>query len=603
MMTCRRSLWALAAVALGTVVFAPAPLAAQTDVEEFGRLHGATPPPSFYATLRAQPNAFQFSPDNGWIKRARAVARQRTALRSMAMVGAIRAPHARVANGVLTGVLNVPVFLILFSDTDSTTLVASVPRATIESRLYGTLPAPPYSIHTYYRELSNDNLLVNGTVLEWTRVANPGAYYEGAAGCNGLGFCGRVRELVSEIAQIHDAGVDFGQFDNDGPDGVPNSGDDDGFVDAVVLIHPEVDGSCKALNPAAQDNIWAHKWNVTPPVSTTDNALSGGTIRVRDYIIQGGQGGDDGCASNEPQAMGLVAHETGHLFGLPDLYDTDNPTNSGGIGLWGVMGAGFRQLPHRPAHMTAWTRAELGWVTEVMISRDTVIDISPIETSDTAYVLPIAGSNEYFLLGNRQPIGSDSLLIEPGLLIWHIDSVLTRQRGSPLNTVNTFLPYGVALEQADGLDSLDMPLTGNRGDAGDPWPGSFARTEFSFKTTPSTDRNDGTQTFIKVDQIQQLTPLGGGAVSARITFGTAPALATADVVEHLIGMTMPLSADALAYLDIMGNQNGQFDVGDFLAWVESPGAQLSAAAFSRVIPAASDASVRGAEPERRGRQR
>ena len=29
--------------------------------------------------------------------------------------------------------------------------------------------------------------------------------------------------------------VDFGLFDNDGPDGVPNSGDDDGYVDIVFI--------------------------------------------------------------------------------------------------------------------------------------------------------------------------------------------------------------------------------------------------------------------------------------------------------------------------------------------------------------------------------
>ena len=33
------------------------------------------------------------------------------------------------------------------------------------------------------------------------------------------------------------------------------------------------------------------------------------------------QGGDSGCSSDEPQSMGVVAHETGHLFDLPDLYE------------------------------------------------------------------------------------------------------------------------------------------------------------------------------------------------------------------------------------------------------------------------------------------
>jgi hypothetical protein len=53
-----------------------------------------------------------------------------------------------------------------------------------------------------------------------------------------------------------DADVDFGQFDNDGPDGSPNSGDDDGYVDTVLLVQPEIGGECRKA--AALKNIWSH---------------------------------------------------------------------------------------------------------------------------------------------------------------------------------------------------------------------------------------------------------------------------------------------------------------------------------------------------------
>ena len=39
-----------------------------------------------------------------------------------------------------------------------------------------------------------------------------------------------------EILEQADAHIDFSDFDNDGPDGLPNSGDDDGFVDAVFIV-------------------------------------------------------------------------------------------------------------------------------------------------------------------------------------------------------------------------------------------------------------------------------------------------------------------------------------------------------------------------------
>jgi len=59
---------------------------------------------------------------------------------------------------------------------------------------------------------------------------------------------------------------------------------------------------------------------------------------------------------------------------------------------------------------------------------------------------------------------------------------------------------------------------------------------------------------------------------------TVPTLATADVTAQLLGPTSPLNADQIRYLDFVGNNNGSFDVGDFLAWVKTTGAPLSAAA-------------------------
>jgi hypothetical protein len=58
---------------------------------------------------------------------------------------------------------------------------------------------------------------------------------------------------------------------------------------------------------------------------------------------------------------------------------------------------------------------------------------------------------------------------------------------------------------------------------------------------------------------------------------TVPTLATADVTAQLLGPTSPLSADQIRYLDFLGNNNGSFDIGDFLAWVKVTGAPLTGA--------------------------
>jgi len=58
---------------------------------------------------------------------------------------------------------------------------------------------------------------------------------------------------------------------------------------------------------------------------------------------------------------------------------------------------------------------------------------------------------------------------------------------------------------------------------------------------------------------------------------TVPTLATADVTAQLLGPTTPLNADQIRYLDYLGNNNGSFDIGDFLAWVKLTNAPLSSA--------------------------
>jgi hypothetical protein len=98
--------------------------------------------------------------------------------------------------------------------------------------------------------------------------------------------------------------------------------------------------------------------------------------------------------------------------------------------------------------MAAWSRAELGWVTEMLLDRDTSLVIDPVAQSDTAFVLPVAGTDEYFLLENRQAIGSDVQMHGPGLLIWHVDSALIATRRFS-NTVNGADPEALVLEQAD----------------------------------------------------------------------------------------------------------------------------------------------------------
>ena len=215
------------------------------------------------------------------------------------------------------------------------------------------------------------------------------------------------------------------------------------------------------------------------------------------------------CTSTEIMPIGTVAHETGHSFGLPDLYDTDNVSE--GIGEWGLMSSGNFTTPLSPSRMEAWSLNELGWVTIVPVTTNNTYTFDAAPLSDTAFYVRVQGANprgEYFLLENRQRQQSDSAVIryhchragDPvpcggGLLIWHVDSA---QMATPGNSVNTGSIHGLELMQADAFGNLDAAAAGNacpatsmvdgcsnRGDAGDLYPGTLVNTALVYRTNPA----------------------------------------------------------------------------------------------------------------------
>jgi M6 family metalloprotease-like protein len=352
------------------------------------------------------------------------------------------------------------------------------------------------------------------------------AYYEGASGCYGL--CsypncagGFVRDLV---AAADAAGLDWGLYDNDGPDGVPNSGDDDGTVDAVIIVHSGTGAEC-----GGNTHIWSHSfylrgWGI-PAYQTQTPRAGGGRILVDDYIIQPEQS----CWSGMIE-IGVFCHEYGHALGLPDLYDTGGEGE--GIGRWGLMSSGSwgsdGSSPERPVQFCAWSKCYLGWLTPVVVRADGVQELPAVELSASVLQLWSGGSPgaEYFLVENRQKLLNDAGLPAAGLNIWHIDESIIAD-GWFANTVNAGAVYGVALEQADGLDQLRTGA--NRGDAGDPWPGSLGRTSWHGTSSPDSRSNDGTPTGVAV---QEISP-SASTMTARIAIGVPEADATAPLVSLL----------------------------------------------------------------------
>jgi M6 family metalloprotease-like protein len=308
--------------------------------------------------------------------------------------------------------------------------------------------------------------------------------------------------------------MDWGRYDNDGPDGVPNSGDDDGFVDVLSVIHPTRGGECGGAGGG--DRIWSHRWSLSAPFGvayqTASPRTGGGVIRIDDYTIQPAVA----CSGGGLSEIGVFAHELGHAFGLPDLYDTDG--GHSGAGSWDLMSSGSwgcaGDTPESPCHMGAWSKAALGWVEVVTLAPDTdagALTLPPVATTDTVFRIDAQdGSGEYFLLENRQRVGFDVGLHEEGLLVWQVDSALVASLWAA-NRVNAGQHMGVRLRQADGEQDLDVGR--GRGDAGDPFPGSTGNVAFHTASVPSSRTFPGEPSGLTVTEIAPV----GDDVSLRVT--------------------------------------------------------------------------------------
>lgn len=530
---------------------------------------------------RARPGQFEvrgfdFPADGAWRRATGQIVTLRAALLQQGAMARLNATGAGAL--VVTGNYFVPVIPIAFSDA-----AAPFPAADYQATLFSPMPnGQAWSLKTFYEAQSRRRITLDGLVFDWITLDSTAAYYED--GCNGIGVKGpcpaRVRSRMADlllgaldaVSLGPDSAVVWNAYDNDGPDGLPNSGDDDGIVDFVTFLQAKVDGACGG------SGLWAHRFRLsgwiggqayvtrTPRRAAGGAAIPGAFLRVNSYTLQSAVGGNTSCSGSQIMPIGTVAHETGHAFGLPDLYDTDDLSNTEGIGEWGLMGAGNYARPWSPASFEAWSLAELGWVTVDTLANGRDLSVPPVQTGDTVYYAATADPGVYLLLENRQRLGSDTAMMNPaftrvkapGLLIWQVDALrVASGRGG--NSVNTGTRQGVALMQADGLNQLRSSLAGfqNRGDRGDPFPGSAGNHDFGLATSPAAVRWDGAPLDVRVDRITELadgrirlryvrrapTVIASRAAEARVRVGGVAAQAYREVLPA--GEAITFSADSI----------------------------------------------------------
>ena len=368
----------------------------------------------------------------------------------------------------LRGLVRVIIVLVEFSDAPMGTTPAH-----FRDLFFSTGTIPSGSVREYFAEVSHGLLTLTGEVVGPYRLPRTlAAYAGGQSGTDNPEP--NARTMARDAAARANADVDFGPYDNDG----------NGFVDAFIVVH----AGAGAEETGSTGDIWSHKW-----------VFSGGPFNADGTNIFGY------LTIPENSKIGVCAHELGHLiFGWPDLYDTDG--SSEGVGNWCLMGGGsWNGNGDTPAHPSAWCKANQGWVSVVNRTSNGVVTVRDVEHSHRVYRLWKNGAagKEYFLVEHRKRAKFDRLLPGEGLLVYHVDEAIDGNEDERH-------PFIKVLE-ADGRDQLQNGV--NRGDEGDPYPGSSGNDALTHTSNPSTKSYGDLDSFVTVTNITT----GARGIRARMT--------------------------------------------------------------------------------------
>ena len=381
-----------------------------------------------------------------------------------------------------------------------------------------------------------------------------------SCGTNSNGWRPGVSTFVQEVLANADRTIDFGPYD----------ANNDGQVDLVAVITPEAFGNtCDDRNGTVLDTGFSYR---TGDTNSLGNPVTVERVITSDYRV------------SFPFIVGLLAHEYGHVMGLPELFDRSHSVggdrtaanHSAGIGSWGTMAKGTNGWNHivrrdgnsaaavdGPNPMCAWSRIEMGWITDSPIAMedrlDTVIEdtnliIHDINSANGKVYKIEVSADEYFLIANRQnthsetqptPVGSyyDDYAPARGLAIWHIDE----NAGSGLDANEDEEHKRVDLECADGLfDMGGFGTTGNSpnsvagGDNLDYWASDNRATDPNYRTNNNGNFGDDTDLW-PITTSNAFTPdsnpstygYSGSGSSARQTMFTG--IAVRDITQNRNG--------------------------------------------------------------------
>lgn len=227
---------------------------------------------------------------------------------------------------------------------------------------------------------------------------------------NSSGSDSNVGAMIKEACELADQnGADFTLYDND----------NDGYVDFVYVLYAgegEADGG-------GANTIWPHnyKLNYWGKYCSVDGK------QINNYACSNEINHYGGSYTG----IGTFCHEFSHVIGLPDMYETNNPSK----GLhtlidWDILDYGcYNNDGNTPPAYSAYERFYCGWLTPRVLTEPENVTLQTIDSQEALLVCDgdqhnLNGTSPdpqtFYLLEARNQEGWDKYLPGEGLMITRI---------------------------------------------------------------------------------------------------------------------------------------------------------------------------------------
>ncbi len=252
-------------------------------------------------------------------------------------------------------------------------------------------------------------------------------------------------EIFKEMLEEIDPYIDFSEYDIN----------NDGNVLAAEL-------SITMIAAGYEENDYSYNENQVSGICINEDYFADvDGVGVGDYILCGElEMLENG--SGEMVTIGVACHETAHVLGLPDLYDTDY--SSIGLGFHALMSEGNNnrksgeRLGETPSPLIAWSRMHVGFIEPQEVSDDGTYTLYG-QSTNQYNVIKIDDGDGYYLIENVDFNGYGEGISEymdhGGIAIWYInDSVVTEDNIFNNDINNDDDNRGVILMEAAGNKDL-----------------------------------------------------------------------------------------------------------------------------------------------------